>query len=190
MAKSAMENREQAVNLDPKANFENEISEIFTSLRTIDTLLVSASTIITTANVTLVGFAINAESSALMIVGSILPLLLLTLLMFYAKIVSALFFAALKIERKIHGQDPLFFSAVIAIMSPKIRRILDEILCIEDGESQLSRLHLVFGRIFSFNLASILPTGLVICLSALFFGQLIGAMALWILGDWQLLPSS
>ena len=95
--------------LDPNTNFENEISEIFTSLRTIDTLLVSASTIITTANVTLVGFAINAKSSILMIVGSVFPLLLLTLLMFYAKIVSALFFAALKIERKIHGKEPLFF---------------------------------------------------------------------------------
>lgn len=124
--------------IDDRFSLEKEMAEMHATFRSFYTTIINASTILVTANITLLSFAISNKSSALIGIGSIFPLVLYGAIVFFGRMYGGVFFSAIKIEYIVDKNNPLFFSSLLALMAPDILKKFREILVVSQFEIGLA----------------------------------------------------
>ena len=134
--------------IDDRLSLEKEMAEMHTTFRSFYATIINTSTILVTANVTLLGFAISNKSSALVCIGFIFPLVLYGVIVFFGAMYVSVFFSGFKIEYTVDKNNPLFFSSLLTLMAPYLLKEFREILVNQVGDEQLEQLRSNSGYLY------------------------------------------
>lgn len=138
-------------------------------------MLISTMTFLTTADVTLIGYAVGNRSAMLVFVASLFPLMSLIVLFMFSRIYGAIFFSGMRISDS--DAASLFFSSSLLLAKPELYHELKSIVELDDTYKQLNRLLIVKNKFIPpFSLAITLAVALL---------QICGQLLLWHYFGWS-----
>lgn len=120
-------------------NDNKELTELFETARTFFRTMISVSAIIGTVNITLIGLAIDNQSSSLLFIGSIFPIIYIFFLVYMFKLQIVLALPIVNMT-KIAPNTSFFISSAFALLMPPIYKMLSELRNIEKTDDQLNYL--------------------------------------------------
>lgn len=159
---------------------DREIAEVFETFRSTFRLAMTASAVITTATITLLGYAITNKSAALLLINAFFPVVLIVFLSYTTRIFMAVALSAITLEKSIPVGGH-FASNVMSLILPSMRQYLFEISEIGDLEKRLQKLSDSFWIPFTPFTHLLLPIWSIM--------QISGAMILWYYYDWPFFPA-
>ena len=159
-------------------HIDQEIAEIFETNRSMLRITINLSAILTTANITLIGFAVANKSSFLVFLGSFFPLVYMAFLIFMYKVFVSLTLSAMRLE-KFSPDGALFASTVVSLIMPSTYHKLLKINKISNRDEQLDELRNTYATPFTPFTHLLVPTWI--------FVQVVGSFCLWHFFDWPLI---
>jgi hypothetical protein len=162
---------------DDNKLLEIELAQSIETFRSLLNLVVSTFSILITANVALLGYAIANQRALLIGIGAIFPLAGLAVLYFVGRLIVPAIYTGLTIENQIQNRPDLFFWSLLAVMAGSSIPKLALIINIQDPKERLKSLR-QFGGYMPFGHVTI--WGLLI-LSGI---QVIAAPILAIVFNW------
>lgn len=129
---------------------EIELEQTFETFRALFRLVVSIFTILITANVTLVGYAMANQTALMLGMGAIFPLGGLAILVFVGRMFVPLLHTALTIESEIKHRPDLFFWSLAAVMAGSSVPRFRSIAALEEPQERLVQLRQQFGNFVPF----------------------------------------
>ena len=154
-----------------------ERAELFETYRSSFRVLISTITFLTTANVTVIGFAVSNRSAILIFLGSLFPVLLLIGFFMFSRVYGAIFFSGMRVNDRDGDQGSLFFSSSLLLAKPELYYELKSIVKIDDDDEQLDRLLTLKSQFTP-------PFSLVI-VPTIAFLQVCGSLMLWYYSGWS-----
>lgn len=135
---------------DANTFLELELQEAFENYRTILKLVVSIFTLLVTANITVIGYALANKVTILFAAGAIFPIAGLLLLLFFGRMFVPITYTAFMIEQTTTNRPDCFWGVLLAMMAsstiPKIKGILE----IEDPQERVKQLSKQLSGFLSF----------------------------------------
>lgn len=156
---------------------DREVAEIFETIRSTFRLTVSLSAVLTTANITLLGFAFSNRSASLIFLGSFFPMVYMAFLAYAYKVFIALALSAMRLE-KFAPNGALFASTVVSFVIPSTYLTLSKIIRLDEYDEQLNELRKNYVMPFTPFTHILIPLWILV--------QIIGSIFLWHFFDWPL----
>lgn len=148
---------------------KEERAEIYETYRSLIRLIVSTLTFLTTANVTIIGFAFNNKSAMLVLFGSLFPILMLFFVFLSSRLAFTIFFCGMRSRSENEEQKVPFFSTALFLAKPELYQELKKIIAIDNFDDQLFKLQQIKNKFMPpYTLTILIAFALLQVLAALY----------------------